>query len=358
MKFKKLLMTCICCSVLMQVTNIYANESENINYGIKVQKKIEPTTQSLFDKDYYEEYYDTNSGWQVTFEKLGEYVGNRELDDVFGSINNKLKNNSNVSDEEVLANVFYNDLLREIYVVDLVNENSGTKTTIDNWKFNLEFLTNNYDAIVNNPNTDIPLIDSYIEDYSIQLQIDHLPDFKETNPVSTKSYSWSKVKSYIDQYWNTFNRAYPDWTNYGGDCANFVSQCLYAGGKSMVGTPGTSSAADNWNNWFSTGSANSTTNVSSTWRGANAFKSFWLSKGQGYKYYAAGALDSNYHVYYGSIGDAVSITNPNKVARHTMIVYTNDYKDLTLAGHTSPTKSGKFMNYYGLYGGGSYIIIM
>lgn len=40
----------------------------------------------------------------------------------------------------------------------------------------------------------------------------------------------------------------------------------------MKGTPGTSTAAQNWSNWFSQGSSCNTSYVSSTWRGANAFK--------------------------------------------------------------------------------------
>ncbi|MBW9158994.1 amidase domain-containing protein [Clostridium sp. FP2] len=34
------------------------------------------------------------------------------------------------------------------------------------------------------------------------------------------------VKNYIDTNYNTFNSSYPNWTSSGGDCANFVSQCL------------------------------------------------------------------------------------------------------------------------------------
>ena len=41
------------------------------------------------------------------------------------------------------------------------------------------------------------------------------------------------------------NRAYNDFTKGGGDCMNFVSQCLYAGGLSKtMGLSGTDCAAE------------------------------------------------------------------------------------------------------------------
>ena len=46
---------------------------------------------------------------------------------------------------------------------------------------------------------------------------------------------------------------YPNWEGYGGnggDCANFVLQCLYAGGKEMRGTDATAPRS-----WFSFGTA-------------------------------------------------------------------------------------------------------
>ena len=79
----------------------------------------------------------------------------------------------------------------------------------------------------------------------------------------TSSYNPTNAIAYAETYYDTgnYNPAYPDWSSYGGDCANFVSQCVYAGGKSMKGTPGTSTAAENWSNWFSSGNTCNTNNV-------------------------------------------------------------------------------------------------
>ena len=44
------------------------------------------------------------------------------------------------------------------------------------------------------------------------------------------SYQISKAVAYGDRYWKHYNHSYHNYANEGGDCANFVSQCLYAGG--------------------------------------------------------------------------------------------------------------------------------
>ena len=42
------------------------------------------------------------------------------------------------------------------------------------------------------------------------------------------TYKPAKAAAYADKYWKHYNRSYKEYR--GVDCANFVSQCLYAGG--------------------------------------------------------------------------------------------------------------------------------
>ena len=81
----------------------------------------------------------------------------------------------------------------------------------------------------------------------------------------------------------------------GGDCANFASQCLYAGGKSMVG-----SKADSVKSWFSRGSQCNTKKVSGTWRGANMFKEYWKNRASKYKQFNRGGIDT-YNFIHGLV---------------------------------------------------------
>ena len=54
--------------------------------------------------------------------------------------------------------------------------------------------------------------------------------------ASAENYNPSAAVAYASQYWNNYNPAYNNYNSVGGDCANFVSQCLYAGGIPQDGT--------------------------------------------------------------------------------------------------------------------------
>jgi len=48
------------------------------------------------------------------------------------------------------------------------------------------------------------------------------------------SYDRSKAVKYAKKYCNNYNPKYHNYNPEGGDCANFVSQCLIAGGMNLV----------------------------------------------------------------------------------------------------------------------------
>lgn len=52
--------------------------------------------------------------------------------------------------------------------------------------------------------------------------------------AAAKGYNASLAVAYADQYALSYNSAYSNYNSIGGDCANFVSQCLHAGGLSMT----------------------------------------------------------------------------------------------------------------------------
>jgi len=49
------------------------------------------------------------------------------------------------------------------------------------------------------------------------------------------SYDAGAAVAYADQFCDKRNSAFNDYTGQGGDCANFVSQCLIAGGQDLSG---------------------------------------------------------------------------------------------------------------------------
>ena len=64
------------------------------------------------------------------------------------------------------------------------------------------------------------------------------------------AYNGPAAAQYADTYWSSYNKQYPSFANQGGDCTNFVSQALYAGGIAMrLSPPYTGNAA-----WYLSGS--------------------------------------------------------------------------------------------------------
>ncbi|MCM1500183.1 MAG: amidase domain-containing protein [Clostridium sp.] len=250
-----------------------------------------------------------------------------------------------VGGEDFVDIAYRNMMERETYIVELISLHSGSETTTVEWEYNLNYLQCHYDEIMSMEDVVSMYVDLYIEDYEIVLATKDMPA-AQINGVRTRasSYSSSDAVAYAKEYYYPYNSAYPDWSSYGGDCANFISQCLYAGGKSMKGTPGTSAAAQDWSNWFSTGSSCNTSNVSSTWRGANAFKSYWQSNASGYSTFSSVGDDS---YSYGYTGDVVSLLNSNGSAYHTLIIVGYDWanRDFIVAAHTYDTVTAHLSDY-------------
>jgi hypothetical protein len=58
-----------------------------------------------------------------------------------------------------------------------------------------------------------------------------------TTGFAASGYNGAAAAAYADSYWQNYNQAYPSFANSGGDCTNFVSQALFAGGITMRLSP-------------------------------------------------------------------------------------------------------------------------
>ncbi|MFF4578533.1 amidase domain-containing protein [Streptomyces sp. NPDC001389] len=81
------------------------------------------------------------------------------------------------------------------------------------------------------------------------------------------AYNYAAMAQYAEKYWSNYNPAYRKFSGNGGDCTNFISQALKAGGWKPV--PGTSSDYRNW--WYDGAKQ------ADSWVGANEWAWFTLS---------------------------------------------------------------------------------
>ena len=284
----------------------------------------------------------TNLGF-TSVSYAGEKVDcyKEKIDKRFILYDDKIYEDFKINDEKEAKKAYYKVSKEENYILNLINSR-GEKTSLNNWKFNLNYLEENYDSIKNSRGVNMEYIDSYIHAYKIVIINECMPCEKTDEGRATRSdkYNANDAVYYAIKHYNAknYNSEYPDWSDYGGDCANFVSQCIHAGGKEMQG-----SVATNFSDWFSYGNSINIKNVSSTWRGADAFRNYWQNNAIAYKKFSKVDEDS---WNYGRKGDVVSLMNENGRTYHTMIIIHYDYPDFIMAAHTLDTKNARLKSYF------------
>lgn len=126
------------------------------------------------------------------------------------------------------------------------------------------------------------------------------------------NYNRTAAKNYAHAYWNSPNTsAWCDYTNNGGDCTNFVSQCLYAGGWTKQNGSYCSNSV-----WYHNGAGycwNTSTvkNYSCSWTQANNMYSYLSNSSRVYQ--------ASYPLSYYQIGDVVQLLSGSN-AFHTMLI--------------------------------------
>ncbi|MFC5959180.1 amidase domain-containing protein [Streptomyces pratens] len=118
---------------------------------------------------------------------------------------------------------------------------------------------------------------------------------------ATASYNYTAMAKYAEKYWKNYNPNYRKFSDVGGDCTNFISQALRAGG--WKNDTGWYKSYKNW--WYN--SSNQTT----SWINVNYWASFALHSDRAYN------LDN---VYKLGIGDILQMDfSGNRSKDHSMI---------------------------------------
>jgi hypothetical protein len=194
-----------------------------------------------------------------------------------------------------------------------------------------------------------PMIYEYSEDIWNFLAInmeDDADDENTDNRAAGKNsfYNRSKAKDYIDTYFENYNPAYPTFHGGGGDCANFVSQVIHAGGMPWVddGNPNHYTWFTNW--YCKPGASNKDGDkrITLSWKVAASFKRHWEKRAAklvviSYKDAIDNMKDLSRQVY---VGDPVQFCYANGTPYHTLVVtgfaWDKEAKlnDIVLASHT------------------------
>nr|WSY55259.1 amidase domain-containing protein [Streptomyces sp. NBC_00886] len=123
-------------------------------------------------------------------------------------------------------------------------------------------------------------------------------------PKTSTTYDYKAMAAYAEKYWNNYNTAYPDFNGHadGGDCTNFVSQSLKAGGWKHV--PG---YVYDYTKWFGTADIQSDSFI-----GVNEFS--WFAQNSKRTTPLA-------NVFQAEVGDVIQMDFDRDGSKdHTMIV--------------------------------------
>ncbi|MGG7213136.1 amidase domain-containing protein [Clostridium nigeriense] len=156
---------------------------------------------------------------------------------------------------------------------------------------------------------------SYIKDeYSSMKYNNEISDMKNSN------YNREKAREYALKWATSSNKEYYNFINDGGDCTNFVSQVLRAGGLDFVGSKANATSIKSWF-YYSSNLPNRT----STWTAANPFNLHFgkeYKRAYDYREYKIEDALKNWNEIYSSIyiGDIVQYSRPNNIAFHSQAI--------------------------------------
>lgn len=146
------------------------------------------------------------------------------------------------------------------------------------------------------------------------------PAWVATKINNYNSYNRIAARDYAYKYWSSYNPAYTSYKGNGGDCANFVSQCLHAGGIPTDAT------------WKAD---------SVSWIRASAVPSYMMNKGYATKTSYTNAMAGSFAYTSSGAGHAVLVTI-NDGAKIAYTAHTTDRKD---AAFSSTDLNGNYSFY-------------
>lgn len=164
----------------------------------------------------------------------------------------------------------------------------------------------------------------------VDIELDELDDIVIENEGTERNYQYNRFNAikYAETWWDGHNTEYPLYAN---DCTNFISQCLRAGGKKMVGMPKLGSG---W--WYK-----NYTSSSYSWRVSHALRKYLPNSPTGIK-----AIEVAHQTEL-SLGDIIIYDfEGDGVWNHCTIVVAKDQNGEPLVNAHTQNSRKRYWSYY------------
>ncbi|MBM7865748.1 hypothetical protein GTO89_02965 [Heliobacterium gestii] len=153
-------------------------------------------------------------------------------------------------------------------------------------------------------------------------------------------YNREAAVAYANRYYKNHNPRYPDFNSRpgrGGNCANFISQCLYAGGMPWVlGPPERFTWTRYW--WCKPGATDrdGDQRITLSWKVTVAFRNHWSGRVARFSTHSAAAMLNDWSRWFNRLrlGDFIQLAYANGAPYHTLILVAKVGNDIALASQS------------------------
>lgn len=144
----------------------------------------------------------------------------------------------------------------------------------------------------------------------------------------TGSLNVSNARAYAEKHYKSYNSFYPVYSN---DCTNFVSQILFAGGKSQVSDASYPTLQSDTKYWFIKKRPDNTWSRSSSWTVVTDLYDYLARSHAVYSSTSKTNIINN-----STSGDVIQFKKAGADRfSHAMWIYSKSASDLKLSGHTN-----------------------
>ncbi|SFD70290.1 Putative amidase domain-containing protein [Bacillus sp. 491mf] len=331
MKFSKVFFSFALVFVFLFI-QIYPSHAE--------EKRVDDYTFGEIESMLFNYFKENNLSYKMGSEELDSYLFNQLM-------HHKDKNLEKHPKYDLIL-AYAAEYLHEksLYTVESASTNKKSFATIknENPKFNM-----------NNVSTKtIGNIKETVENEDAQAKVNQMKRAPKMAALGSGGYNASQAASYAVKWATGRNPSYEDYSGSpipglggGGDCTNFVSQAVLAGGKWMNKPDGinnsTPTILDGNTYWYCVGIPNGNGNrmnfkATQSWTVVEGFYTYWTSRGvSSYETYSPKALEG-----VANVGDVIQYKNDTTGRKwHSLMVTNKSPGSFQISQHSKDRKNAE-----------------